>query len=189
MTMGRIEELAELYGQHIATPWQRTVAGAQRVVMVAYDKELERTLRARKGEFETRTREAHHDWHEVDVTTAFSHWLAQDEYREAYFESPEDLQLKLDAEFSEYVAERIRAVLTRADLSDESVVAVFGVGALFGFARMSHVLKLVERDVRGRLVVFFPGHVEQNNYRLLDARDGWNYMAVPISVHGAGGAS
>ena len=48
--MARLEDLADLYGQHIATPWQRTVAGAQRVVMVAYDKELERVLRARKGE-------------------------------------------------------------------------------------------------------------------------------------------
>ena len=42
--MARIEDLAERYGRHIATPWQRTVAGAQRVVMVVYDKELERTL-------------------------------------------------------------------------------------------------------------------------------------------------
>lgn len=56
--MARIEDLAELYGQHIATPWQRTVAGAQRIIMVVYDKELERVLRARTGEFETRTRAA-----------------------------------------------------------------------------------------------------------------------------------
>ena len=47
--MGRIEQLAEKYGRHIALPWQRTVAGAQRVIMIVYDKELERTLqRARR---------------------------------------------------------------------------------------------------------------------------------------------
>jgi hypothetical protein len=51
---------------------------------------------------------------------------------------------------------------------------------------MSQVLTLIEGDVRGRLVVFFPGQFEQNNYRLLDARDGWNYMAVPITTHGVG---
>ena len=62
LTMARIEDLAERYGRHIATPWQRTVAGAQRVVMVVYDKELERTLRARMLAFETATREAGHDW-------------------------------------------------------------------------------------------------------------------------------
>jgi len=187
--MARLEDLAELYGQHISTPWQRTVAGAQRVIMVVYDKELERVLRARNAEFETRTNAADHDWHEVDVTTAFSSWLAADEYREAYFESPEDLQMKLDAEFSGYVADRIRSVLARAGVTENSVVAVLGVGSLFGFARVSQVLKLVEGDVKGRLVVFFPGQLEQNNYRLLDARDGWNYMAVPISIDSAGGSS
>jgi hypothetical protein len=186
--MARIEDLAELYGQHIATPWQRTVAGAQRVIMVVYDKELERVLRARKGEFETRTRAAGHDWHEIDLTTAFARWLAADEYRDAYFESPADLQLKLDAEFPDFVADRIRVVLSRDDVGENSVIAVFGVASLFGFARMSQVLKLVEGDVRGRLVVFFPGQYEQNNYRLLDARDGWNYMAVPITIHSVGSA-
>jgi len=97
--------------------------------------------------------------------------------------------MKLDAEFSGYVADRIRSVLARAGVTENSVVAVLGVGSLFGFARVSQVLKLVEGDVKGRLVVFFPGQLEQNNYRLLDARDGWNYMAVPISIDSAGGAS
>lgn len=187
--MARLEDLADLYGQHIATPWQRTVAGAQRVIMVAYDKELERALRARKGEFETRTRAAGHDWHEVDLTTAFASWIAADEYRDAYFESPEDLQLKLTEEFPEYAADKIRAVLTGNEVSEASVVAVFGAGSLYGFTYVSEVLKRVERDVRGRLVVFFPGTLEQNNYRLLDARDGWNYMAVPISIYSAGGST
>ncbi len=187
--MARLEDLADLYGQHIATPWQRTVAGAQRVIMVSYDKELERVLRARKGEFETRTKAAGHDWHEVDLSSAFASWLAADDYRDAYFESPDDLQLKLNAEFPDHVADRICAVLTRPDVTETSVVAVFGVASLFGFARVSDVLKRVEGDVRGRLVVFFPGTFEQNNYRLLDARDGWNYMAVPISIHSTGGAA
>jgi len=36
--------------------------------------------------------------------------------------------------------------------------------------------------VEGRLLVFFPGeyHPENHTYRLLDARDGWNYLAVPL---------
>ena len=41
--------------------------------------------------------------------------------------------------------------------------------------------------IRGRLLVFFPGVYEQNNYRLLDARDGWNYHAVPITASDGGG--
>ena len=41
--------------------------------------------------------------------------------------------------------------------------------------------------IQGRLAVFFPGAYAQNHYRLLDARDGWNYLAVPITLHSAGG--
>ena len=185
--MARIEDLADRFGRHIATPWQRTVSGAQRVVMLVYDKELERTLRARKVAFETATRQAGHDWHELDISEAFAAWMAGDDYREEYFATPDDLQLKLQAEFPEYVAERLRTVLNGPEITDDSVVALFGVGALFGFARLSQILKLVEPDIKGRLVVFFPGHLERSNYRLLDARDGWNYMAVPITLHGDGG--
>lgn len=181
--MSRIEDLAERFGRHIATPWQRTIAGAQRVVMIVYDKELERTLRARKMAFETATRAAGHDWHELDVSDAFAAWMAAEEYRDQYFANPDDLQLKLEAEFPEFVADRIRAALTGAHVTNTSVVAVFGVGSMFGLTRVSHVLKLVEPDVRGRLVVFFPGQLENNGYRLLDGRAGWNYMAVPITLH------
>ena len=184
--MSRIEDLAENYAKHIATPWQRTVAGAQRVIMIVYDKELERTLSARKLAFENATRQAVHDWFEVDVSDAFSKWMAQDDYRDAYFESPEDLQIKLDAEFPDYLAELLRETLTKPEVSDKAVVAIFGLGSLFGFARVSEVLKLVEGDIQGRLLLFFPGQLEGNNYRLLDARDGWNYLAVPINQHGEG---
>jgi hypothetical protein len=186
--MSRIEDLAERYGRHIATPWQRTVAGAQRVVMIVYDKELERTLRARKVAFEMATRQAGHDWHEVDVTNAFAAWMAEEDYREEYFAAPDDLRLKLEAEFPEYVAGRIRSVLTHASVTKTSVVAIFGVGALFGLTHVSSVLKLLERDIRGRLLVFFPGQLEKNGYRLLDGLIGWNYLAIPITLNGSGGA-
>ena len=185
--MARIEDLAEKYGRHIATPWQRTIAGAQRVVMVVYDKELERTLRARKVAFETATKQADHEWYEIDLASVFAEWMAQVDYREEYFASPEDLQLKLEAEFPHYVADLLSKILNQPAVTETSVVGVFGVGGVFGLARISQILKLVENDIRGRLVVFFPGHHERNNYRLLDARDGWNYLAVPITLHGEGG--
>lgn len=181
--MGKIEELADRYGRHIATPWPRAVAGAQRVIMLVYDKEWERTLRARKELFRTETVKAVHEWMEVDLTGAFAEWLARQDYRESYFGSPEDLDLILESEFPEEVAGRIRSVLDQA--GENTVVGLFGIASLFGFTRVSQVLRLVERDIKGRLVVFFPGQFEKNNYRLLDARDGWNYMAVPITMHGS----
>ncbi len=184
--MSRVEDLAEKYGRHIATPWQRTVAGAQRVAMIVYEKELERTLRARKLAFENATRQAGHDWVEVDVSDAFARWMAAEEYRDAYFESPEDLQINLEAEFLGFVAETIRETLRRPEVNETTVVGLFGVGSLFGFTRVSQVIKNVEGDIRGRLAVFFPGHFERNNYRLLDARDGWNYLAVPVTLYSEG---
>lgn len=185
--MGRIEQLAEKYRQHVSLPWQQTVAGAQRVILVVYDKDQERALLARQQLFELATRETGHEWFEVSVADSFARWMAADEYRDAYFESPDDLQLKLDSEFTEYVAAHIRGTLEKPEVIDTSVLAVFGVGGLFGFTRVSRVLKLLEPYIRGRLVVFFPGAFDQNNYRLLDARDGWNYLAVPITVHSSGG--
>ena len=74
---------------------------------------------------------------------------------------------------------RIRAALDR--LQDNAVLALYGVASLFGFLRISEILPLVEGHIQGRLLVFFPGFYEQDNYRLLDARDGWNYHAVPIT--------
>ena len=53
---------------------------------------------------------------------------------------------------------------------------------LFGLARVSSIVEGIKDTVGGRLVVFFPGeyHPENHAYRLLDARDGWNYLAVPL---------
>jgi hypothetical protein len=139
--MSRIQQLAKTYGQHIATAWQRTVASSKRVIMIVYDKELERDILAHKGEFEIATKQANHDWLEINLAPAFAEWIAAAEYREAYFESPDDLQLKLESEFTTFVGNKIRAVLNREDVSEASVVAVFGVGALFAFTRVSQVLK------------------------------------------------
>jgi len=48
---------------------------------------------------------------------------------------------------------------------------------------MSDVMDEVAGDIRARLVVFFPGSYDEKSYfRLLDARDGWDYLAVPISA-------
>jgi hypothetical protein len=184
--MSRIQKLAKIYGQHIATSWQRTIADSQRVVIIVYDKELERDILAHKDEFEIATKQANHDWIEVNIAPAFAEWLSTTEYRDAYFESPDDLQLKLESEFTTFVATKICAALNCPEADENSVISVYGVGALFAFTRMSQVLKLVESSIRGRLVIFFPGQYEQNNYRLLDARDGWNYLAVPITLESVG---
>lgn len=182
--MGKIEDLATVYERHVSAPWQRTLSGAQRVMLVVYDKELERTLRGRIGEFEQATLRSEHGWQLVDCTRWFAEWMASDEYRDAYFEDPGLLNMKLEGEFRQDVARKLGDELEAAD--DNSVVAVVGVASLYGFLRVSELIRSVEQSVRGRLVVFFPGTKNENNYRLLDARDGWNYLAQGITLHGGG---
>lgn len=181
--VNQISKLAANYKRHVSVPWQRTMAGAQRVMIIVYAKERERALRARIGEFEVATREAGHQWVEVDATRWFAEWMAADEYREAYFEDPELLGMKLDGEFREVAANRLAAALD--DAGHNAVVALVGAASLYGFLRVSELIQSVEPSIRGRLAVFFPGTKNDDNYRLLDARDGWSYLAQPITLHEA----
>ena len=181
--MGRIEQLAERYGRYISLPWQKGLAGAQRAIFIVYDKTDERKLVNRKELFALTTAETKHTWKEVDLSGAFSKWMASIEYRESYFEYPEDLEIKLDEDFLEYVVDIVGEALAAPGVDEQTVVGVFGIATLFGFARVSEVMAKVDNLIRGRLVVFFPGQFENANYRLLDARDGWNYHAVPITLH------
>lgn len=184
MSMSRIQKLARAYERHIGAPWQRTLAGAQQVVFVVYEKELERTVRARVGEFEQATLRAEHGWSLVDCTPWFADWMARDEYRDAYYEDPSLLELKLETEFRDVCAQRLCAALEKSGEND--VTALLGVASLYGFMRVSDLVRSAEPAIRGRLVVFFPGSKSENNFRLLDARDGWNYLAQAITLHDEG---
>jgi hypothetical protein len=181
--MGRIEDLAAQYYNHISAPWQRTLAAEQKVIFVVYPKVDERRLRARIELFETATIRANHKWKRCDLADAFARWMAATVYRDMYFEEPDAIAIKLRSDFLQCVAGEARVALTVPDVDEDTVVAVHGVVSLYGFTRVSLVLKEVVKNIRGRLVLFFPGEYENNNYRLLDARDGWNYLAVPITLH------
>jgi hypothetical protein len=184
--MGRIETLRRNYQRVCGLPWDRHLSGQQKVWIAVYDKEDERKLRLRIGLFEEATRAVGHDWHRCDLTDAFADWLMSPElapYANSYFAAPELLDEGPLSDFRQAVAAKLTAALGNLERPDETVVAVTGVASLFGFTRISEVLPLVELHIQGRLLIFFPGVYEQNNYRLLDARDGWNYLAVPITAH------
>lgn len=181
--MSRIDDLVKRYQNHIAAPWQRNLAGPQKTIFIVYPKYDERKLRARLELFEMATVGAGHKWKLFDYTKTFSKWMSNTEYREIYFETPEDLSMKLRSDFLHYAAKELLSVLTSEDVDHDSVVAVYGIASLFGFTKVSLILKEVAQEIRGRLVLFFPGEFDNNNYRLLDARDGWNYLAVPITLN------
>ena len=184
--MAHIEELVGSYKAHIAAPWQRNLAGAQKAIFVVYPKTDERHLRARLELFELATRESGHNWLLFDFTPVFARWMAATDYRDEYFHSPSDLAIKLESDFLQHASGQLRDALTGPKADESTVVAACGVASLYGFSRVSLLLKEVENDIRGRLVLFFPGEYENQNYRLLDARDGWNYLAVPITLHSGG---
>jgi len=183
--MNRIDLLKKNYQRLCEHSWDRNVAGAQRVWLAVYDKDDERKLRLRLGLFEEATHQTGHKWMAIDLTDAFANWMCGPDnasFAESYFESPESLDNAALADMLHSVVTRIRAALATLPDPDNTVLALYGVASLFGFLKISEILPMVEGDVKGRLLVFFPGVHEQNNYRLLDARDGWNYLAFPITA-------
>jgi hypothetical protein len=177
-----VEDLRDAYFKFVALPWQRNVAPAQRVWMAIYPPEHERRIRLHIPDFDVATRKAGHLWGLVDITSSFEQWMARHEYREQYFESPDLLETGLPAFFDHLVA-RVRDQLAEHPDPD-GVVGLLGAGTLFGLGdavKVSALMNAVSDAIAGRLLVFFPGEHEGNSYRLLDARDGWNYLAVPIT--------
>ena len=180
----KVTKLLSVYRQHLSVPWQAGLAAIQRVVFAVYDKSDELRLRANVEEFALVTQQLGKKWLLLDVTNAFPEWMAAQEYRDAYFESPEDLAGYQTGELIEFVADLTCKLIEqiKAEADADTVVALLGVGTLFGLARVSSVIEGIKEPVQGRLLVFFPGeyHPDNHSYRLLDARDGWNYLAVPL---------
>jgi hypothetical protein len=85
-------------------------------------------------------------------------------------------------DFKEAVVRQVTDVLASPKADENTVVSIYGVASLFGFMKISELVAKVEPGIRGRLLVFFPGEHENNIYRFLDAREGWNYLAVPITA-------
>jgi BREX protein BrxB len=179
----RLDLLRKNYVRICGMPWDTNVAGPQRVWIAVYDKEDERKLRLRLRLFEEATHQAGRRWHAVDLTDAFADWICGPEtaaYAESYFESPDLMDDAVLADFKQAAVMRVDSALAQLQDAENTVLAIHGVGGLFGFLRVSELLPQVDGRVRGRLLVFFPGTYERDNYRLFDARDGWNYHASPI---------
>jgi hypothetical protein len=179
--MSEVDDLLKAYESFVRMPWKPSLSGPERVWFVVYDPAQERRIRLRIAEFENITKKAGHSWRSLDMTDSFAQWMSQHKYRQAYFEEPENLSPALKA-FTTAVAAQVKEALTMSDVDDNTVVSISGVASLFGLTRVSVILEKVMPDLRGRLLVFFPGQHDGSNYRLLDARDGWNYLAVPITA-------
>ena len=181
--MSCVDDLIVNYRRYAKLAWPSGLAPAQRVWMAVYGPEDERRLRLHLQEFETASNAAGHEWSQIDITNAFEEWMALHEYRDAYFDNPKLIQPALTG-FLDALVAQVRDQLALVS-TPNSVVGLVGSGNLFGLGdrvKVSALVNRIEDLIAGRLLVFFPGEVEQNNYRLLNARDGWNYHAVLITA-------
>ncbi len=178
--MSQVSDLAEAYSSELKLPWRTGLSGGERVWMLVYPPELERTMRAALPRFELATGEAGHGWRTIDITDNLGSWLANHRHAEAFFEDPRDLTPSIIDHFEDDLVTEIRDQLTGA--GDDDVVVLVGIGSIFPYVRASSVVKAIDSNVNGRLLVLFPGlhDPDTHSFRLLDARDGFNYRARVI---------
>lgn len=179
--MGRIKRLIQSYTKFISIPWRDDAAAAQRVIFCVYDEDYELKLRTKIDEFELVTRQSGHEWAIFDLTDTFADWLSNQRYAVSYFQKPQ-LLATLMPRYLVFIKDKFEEFMASNQVHSNSVVALKGVGSLFGFLKVKDVVETLAPLVTGRLLVFFPGNYENNNYRLLDGYDGWNYLAVPITA-------
>lgn len=179
--MSTVDDLVGAYSRMVHLPWAAGLAPAQRTWMVVYPPTEERRVRRRLPDFENATNAGGKGWKLVDVTDTFAEWIDRHPYRDNYFRKPDSLSPAALKRYRDYVRDSVHSALEDGSDTD-TVVAVVGIGALFPFLEVSVFADDIAPAVRGRLAIFFPGEYKNNNYRLLDARDGWNYLAIPITA-------
>jgi hypothetical protein len=181
--VSRVDDLIANYERFVQLRWPSNLAPAQRVWMAVYAPEEERRLLLNLPEFATASKKAGYEWELIDISQEFECWMASHEYREAYFANPNLMQPELVGFFEQLVADVREEIAVKA--TPRTIVGLVGAASLFGLGDHVKVSALIERvqdQILGRLLVFFPGEVEGNSYRLLGARDGWNYLATLISA-------
>lgn len=179
--MTKIKRLIQSYSKFIAIPWRSDAAAAQRVIFCVYDEQDELRLRAKIEEFEIATKNSGHEWAVFDITDTFADWLIAQRYAQKYFQRP-DLLSALISNYLGFITGEFEEFLQVNSINEDYVVALKGVGSIFGLLKVKEVVEKFAPLVGGKLLVFFPGSFENNNYRLLDGYDGWNYLAVPITA-------
>ena len=179
--MSSLQRLLDNYERQVSLPFAERLPPAQRVWFVVYNPEQERRIRFLLPEFKLRAEKHGKEWKQIDLTDSVPKWLlAQGNHAAAYLKMPSSLdEQTVHDGLSELVIENIAGL----DLTPASLCVLAGLGGIFGFASVSALVKSIQDQnlVPGRLVCFFPGSRDQNSYHFMNARDGWNYHALPIT--------
>ncbi len=175
--MATVDDLLGQFRRQVSLPWSHDVAPDYRVWIMHYDRTLERRIQGRLHEFEALARQYGHGWASLNLAALVAPWFAAHDLFEGLVSQPDELAGLLpdfEASIVAIVCERLRT------LGERDILALSSVGALFGLMRASMLTEKVASAITGRLLLLFPGHHENGVYRLLDARDGWTYRAIPI---------
>jgi hypothetical protein len=172
-----VDDLLGQFRRQVSLPWSQDTAPDYRVWIIHYDRALERRIQARLPEFENAGRQFGHGWAVLNLAALVAPWIASHELFEGLATQPEELPGVLP-DFEAHVIATVRAQLR--GLGNNDILVLSGAGALFGLMRVSTLTEKVAPDIKGRLLLLFPGRHENGVYRLLDARDGWTYRAIPI---------
>lgn len=180
--MNRTDQLLENYRSHIRMPLRPGLPPSQRVWFAVYPASEERRLMNRIDDFALLTQAAGHPWVRVDLQGSLARWIdsVEEEERAEWFKNPDDIELYAKTEWKELLTRYFKTQALRAEAPESTVFALTGLMDLFDFLHVSELIDSLEEIFRGYLLVFFPGEKEGNNYRFLDARTGWNYLAAPI---------
>ncbi|MFM2057803.1 MAG: hypothetical protein RLY71_2188 [Pseudomonadota bacterium] len=180
------QDILDKLKAQLALPWPQNVSGQERVLMVVYPPGEERRIRrfVESGEFSREVQTIGHRWVALDLAPAFSAFMAKHEYADRLLMRPERLwDDKGNVKgLEEHLIEAVQAASTSCDAN--TALALVGCGGLFGLFSVSRLIERIAEKVPGRLVAFFPGEhdANHNSYRLLGAKDGWGYLAVPITA-------
>lgn len=175
--MASFEHLVVAYKRHLQLPWASNLSDPERTWVLWYDPALERRVTAHAIEFEQAARKAGYGWKQIDLSSEIASWLATNRHAARLMRRPNEIGT-LASELREQL--RAKVATEASELGEQDILALFGAGSLFGFTSIASVIEAVAPKVRGRLLVVFPGRFEAGRYRLLDARDSWNYHATPI---------
>jgi hypothetical protein len=180
--LSKTDQLLSAFELVVNEPWSASLSGQERIWFLVYDPAEQRKVDLRLGDFETATIKAGKKWVDISMKKCFPTWMANNEYAEVYFQKPKLIVDQLESEFKTFAIDYLTKELRNQNTDQNTLIAIKDVSSLFGFARLSEILKSCDKEFKGRMLIFFPGEFEKNQYRLLDARDGWDYLARPITL-------
>lgn len=178
----KIDSLLASYEMVINEPWTGTLSTSERTMFLVFDPAEIRRVELRLSDFELATRKAGKRWELISLKSCFPTWMSQHNYREEYFLDPEAVVDQLETKFRQFAIDYLNTAIDKLTTDNNTLIAIKDVSSLYGYTRLTDIVNSVSKAFKGRLLVLFPGEFDKNHYRLLDARDGWNYVARPITI-------